>query len=791
MKNFYSLFVVVALLSGISVFAQLPPRIAELQKKYESFFDLNRETIFLHLNKTAVVPNEDLWLSAYVYNNKMDLPNRQTVNLNVQVYDEQGGYIDSHIVFISEGKGSVFLDLDPEKYKPGHYFLKASTTYMQNFEEDQSYIQGFTVIGQDEELPLVTKDHDLQFLPEGGVLLTGAINSVGVKLINEKGEGERFQNAVLLDSGQNEITRFDSNKFGMARFFFTPEKGKKYRVILKTETGEEISKEIAEPEKQGFSLVSIDRGDHFLFTIRTNKATQNSIKDKDFLIVLHKDGYLKTLNFSFTESNLETNIIVSKDHCFGGVNTVTIFDPQLQPVLERKIFNSNKIKRGRIVSERRALQMDSLFIELSSSTPLLSEASLSISVLPSETKAYHPKHNILSAFILKPYVKGHIEEASYYFSDGNKNRKAYDLDLLLLTQGWSKFDWSEDKSGIPKERFGPEIGFTIEGSVIGRSKKENDLFIRSENTGYFEMVELQNNDRFSVKNAFIIDSTLLSFGVLNTRNDKVSKPSLTAKILPVKDTANHPTAFKSSEKYFIPEKKITIPENFLGGSIALDTVMIKSEKQEKEKDRYESQGFGEEIEITEAVANRFQFITDYLSTKGFEVTHGHGTVQVKNRMSSTLSSSNRNVYLYWNGAPIGTDHSILYGLHSSEVESIVINKMGYGMGGNGFNGAIRITTRKGGLSRDRTETVKTLIAGNGFSTNKEFYSPKYNSYSNKNFRDYGVIHWDSDFIIEPNGHNILKIFNVLQPNVNLYIEGMNADGMLFSEVLTVPLTSTK
>ncbi|MDX1604344.1 MAG: hypothetical protein R3209_14840, partial [Salinimicrobium sediminis] len=162
-----------------------------------------------------------------------------------------------------------------------------------------------------------------------------------------------------------------------------------------------------------------------------------------------------------------------------------------------------------------------------------------------------------------------------------------------------------------------------------------------------------------------------------------------------------------------------------------------------------------------------------------------------NRMSSTLSSSNRNVYLYWNGAPIGTDHSILYGLHSSEVESIVINKMGYGMGGNGFNGAIRITTRKGGLRRDRTETVKTLIAGNGFSTNKEFYSPKYNSYSNKNFRDYGVIHWDSDFIIEPNGHNILKIFNVLQPNVNLYIEGMNADGMLFSEVLTVPLTSNK
>ena len=47
---------VVALLSGISVFAQLPPRIAELQKKYESYFDLNRETIFLHLNKTAVVP---------------------------------------------------------------------------------------------------------------------------------------------------------------------------------------------------------------------------------------------------------------------------------------------------------------------------------------------------------------------------------------------------------------------------------------------------------------------------------------------------------------------------------------------------------------------------------------------------------------------------------------------------------------------------------------------------------------------------------------------------------------
>ena len=63
-KNFTVLFLLSISLQ--SVYAQISS-LEQFQKTYSEYFQLNREYVHLHLSKTKLIPNEDIWFSAYVY----------------------------------------------------------------------------------------------------------------------------------------------------------------------------------------------------------------------------------------------------------------------------------------------------------------------------------------------------------------------------------------------------------------------------------------------------------------------------------------------------------------------------------------------------------------------------------------------------------------------------------------------------------------------------------------------------------------------------------------------------
>ena len=70
--------------------------------------------------------------------------------------------------------------------------------------------------------------------------------------------------------------------------------------------------------------------------------------------------------------------------------------------------------------------------------------------------------NILSFFLLSSDLKGEIENPGYYFSSG-ADRSA-DLDALLLTQGWRKYNYTREPVTF---RFQPETGLTLSGNAKG------------------------------------------------------------------------------------------------------------------------------------------------------------------------------------------------------------------------------------------------------------------------------------------------------------------------------------
>lgn len=775
----------ILILFFITAFAQSPSNIKDLEESYTEYFSLNREIVYLHLNKNAVVPNEDLWLSAYIYDVNQNIPNKDVANLDLNIYNTQGKLVNSKTMLVSGGKGSISLNLDPNTYNPGKYYIEASTNYMNNFEEDLFYVQSFTIIGEETNTLSSQVTYDLQILPEGGHLVSNVINTVGVKLIDKDGLGASFKNAKLVNSKNEEIGSFKSNKFGVAKFNLIPTISESYSVILETEAGDKVKENLPKSSERGISLGSIDRNNDFIFSLNTNEETRSSLDNQKFIFAIHKDGSIKNFEFIFPEDKLEATLTISKDSLFSGVNTITIFNSQFQPVLERLIFNEKNIKRSRITASKSTSRGDSLTIGLKSDF-VIENNSLSISILPGQTKAYDPSHNIISAFYLKPYLKGTIENATYYFEDGDSRRKAYDLDLLLLTQGWSKYTWENIFTNPIQELYKPHVGFAIDGNIGSRiNKNQNSLFIKSEETGLFEIVEIKSDNSFRLDNVYIEDSTQISIGILNDKNSKVTKPSISFIISPQKKLIN------SRKNFNHLDKKLTYnlidTESFVNVDNTLDTINLQGVRKDTERYRNDTRSYQEEVKISDEIASRYLYVTDYIATKGFRVRRIPTGVEIINPLPFSIrDGASQKPLIVFNGAPIFDNaEELLIDLQTSQVESIVINKRGVGYGMQGGNGVIKITTKKGAGTRGNMDTINTIIAKNGFSTDKEFYAPRYSSYTSNAFNNYGAIGWFSNVNLDENGKASFKVLNTLQPNLRIFIEGMNSSGHLISEELLI------
>ncbi|MBS1565995.1 MAG: hypothetical protein JST39_16520, partial [Bacteroidetes bacterium] len=80
--------------------------------------------------------------------------------------------------------------------------------------------------------------------------------------------------------------------------------------------------------------------------------------------------------------------------------------------------------------------------------------------------------NLLSSMLLTSDLKGYIQDAGYYFKD-KAPQTLHDLDLLLMTQGWRRFEWKKiltnDFAAI---KYPVESAITFRGTVTKSDRKE-------------------------------------------------------------------------------------------------------------------------------------------------------------------------------------------------------------------------------------------------------------------------------------------------------------------------------
>ncbi|MBT8180853.1 MAG: hypothetical protein KJO53_04605, partial [Eudoraea sp.] len=262
-----------------------------IKDSYESYFELPRESVFLHLNKSTYIVGEELWFSAYAYDRKNGVPFTQTTNLQVSLYNDQGIPIEDQLVMMVNGyaKGNIRID---STYTSGDYFIKASTNWMKNFTEDDTFVQKIQVInGNAKVRQLAETNYDLQLLPEGGHLVEGLESIIGVKLIDSEGRGVVFNKGSLVNDRGSTVMDFKGNVFGMASFPIRPQSDS-YNVSIKLGDNSIVTAPLPPVSEKGIILRVVNNyGENdILIALATNKKTLKDVRNKKFRLLVHKDG---------------------------------------------------------------------------------------------------------------------------------------------------------------------------------------------------------------------------------------------------------------------------------------------------------------------------------------------------------------------------------------------------------------------------------------------------------------------------------------------------------------------
>ncbi|XLS30644.1 hypothetical protein ACJD0Z_07410 [Flavobacteriaceae bacterium M23B6Z8] len=765
-------------LSVIWTFSLWGQQFDSLTDAYSDYFELPRESVFLHLNKSDYVKGETIWFKGYVYNRDQQKPFVETTNLYVGLFDADGKQVSKKLFRAENGyvSGQIVLD---STHTSGEYFLKASTNWMRNFKEDDAYVQRIRFIN--ETIAPESKSStqfDLQLLPEGGHLVNQVPGKVGVKMIDESGKGVIFKKGVLKDGKGNQITTFNANSFGLASFEFTPDITNDYRIEITLEDGILIQQKLPGIQEKGIVLkvVNTPGADNVVISIATNKETFKEIKRQPYFLLIHKDGKSKSSPFVFNKSEKEILLPVDGDFLFEGINTITLFNDLKEPIAERLIFNHHGWKSAKVDFAVAETQQDSITLDLSVLSEVKESKNLSVSILPAETRAYNHKSTIFSAFLLKPYIKGYVENPGYYFKNVDR-RKEYDLDLLLLTQGWSRYDWKEIFYKAPTKLYDFEQGLTLKGVFNYPNLEKYPAFYIASSKYHSSRVKDLEEQNFEIPEVYFDTDEKVEIKLIKS-NGKLKTHSLYARTLaPLRSESIMVAELQIPELYYepLPALKYEFEEQ---KTVFLDEVDIVGQKKKEREINYISRNNDITVDLEESI--KFPFVTDLIRRRGYTVFENFGSVTVFSRRNGTLGGGISPI-LYFDDTRLSGGFDLLYQLRTIEIERIVFEPIGITEGSRGLGGVIRIWSRKNSLFPDfEKEKKQTFIDTSiAFQPEKEYYAPKY-IYASPLFRYFGVVHWEPELKTDASGKISFKIPNTGLTELNVYVEGMSETGELIS-----------
>jgi hypothetical protein len=462
-----------------------------------------------------------------------------------------------------------------------------------------------------------------------------------------------------------------------------------------------------------------------------------------------------------------------------GILQFSLFTSDWLPVAERLIFVNNRLHEfgAKIIPQlvtltKRGKNVIDILVSDTTTT------NMSISITDGNLDDGSLGNTIYADLLLNSELKGKIHNPGYYLSS-DSDEVTSNLDLLMQTNGWRRFNWADIKAGKgPSLTYLPESeSMKIRGLVYGlKNVSANELLLNmvlqnKDSSKSFLFQQVSKEGYFETRDQMFYDTAKLFYSFNN--NPKLNditqiqfdngllKPS--SKLIGINELEKvqlwNDSIAKARMAYFLK-----LQEDWKSKSQykTLQEVIIKSRQKPKEDaldERYASGLFsGGDAQVLD-------FMNDPASLGGLDLfTYLQGRVP-----GLMISRSGSQVSLLWRGAnpEVYLDQQLVGPefIQSMNIRDIAIIKIFrppfFGGIGGGSGGAIAIYTKKGGDVRPTGDSknskgmLSTLIPG--YTRFKEFFNPQYDVPGDNPENDIRTTLFWSPYVITNKKHPRFKI----------------------------------
>ncbi|MEP2237830.1 MAG: hypothetical protein ABJI22_05685 [Maribacter sp.] len=742
------------------------------------------ENIHLHLNKTSFASGEHVWFTAYIQNQKLQLPSLNTVSLHVGIYDDFGKELYQKLLRVDNGIAYGNFEID-STFKKGSYHIIAWTNYLRNFEKLEPFQQQIKILGRatGNEIKDAGKI-ELNVYPEGGALISGAFNYVGIHLKNIFNDHKPIIK-LLDDNGEVLVSGINISDEGFGKIGFFIKENENYFFEIQDSYGE-IS---TVPLKYSLDSIglSIDNtgANQLLAKLLLSEESLSKNNNKAFSLAIVQEDSVYIQDWVVNKNQLALSI--NREAIPYGVNKAILFDEQQRPIAYRMFFNHSD-KSSRVaeinVGHQLGTSRDSLKLSFSMLMSQSLKYNLSVSVLPLYTEANNPQNSLTSSFLIKPYVNGG-SNYKYEFSNFNGFQN-YDLDIKLMIEGWGKYKREESANTTDNIQFKPEQGILVKGRILDADlAKENQVLLLTDVSKVINYEELQTDKTFETHMTLYQNDSLAI--ALIGKKGILRKPKLEIQVDTTwkenniefrkyldksKRTINSLSTYSEDEALIFKRKDSVI---------VLDEAVVKADKWKDNSLKINSAEI-EGREIGDYEIKRYLSLSSYLRKLGYLIGAdiNTGKIVVKSKTIDRVTGTNIIVPLYVVG--MGRAEDFALNMPLSRVQAVV-----HDVRKNGF---VTITLRDDVYvyPENRNKYIKQFIR-NGYAEPDEYFNPGYEDYESRIFKRFGALYWKPNIVVFENESTTIKVPLKNQNGVKVFVEGMSEDGTLISIEKKIDLIS--
>jgi len=429
-------------LTSAYTYAQNDAVLSNLQKQFTNYQQGAQEKIYLHVDKSFFTAGEIIWFKAYAVDASTNKPSQLSKVAYVELLDADKKPVLQAKIKLTSGSGTGSFQL-PASVHSGNFHVRAYTSWMKNFSPDLYFSQNITIINTLKNLARKpgkdTYKYEIRFFPEGGNLVNGIQSKIGFRVVDKYGKGMDCSGNVQ-DQNGNSVSTFKTLKFGIGSFSLSPLASNTYTAIV-TIGGQTFKQALPIVYNQGY-VVNLQQ------TVNQVSLNVNSSSQYSNVYLLVTSGTDIKLAFAKQLQSGKAVFAVDKTQLADGIAHFTIFNDESQPVCERLYFN--KPKQQLVIdaktaqqeyAERKKITVD---VEAKDESSVPQTADMSMSVYRLDSLQHFNETGIAAYLLLNSDLRGTIEQPDYYFTNNDAVSNEA-LDNLMLTHGWSRYNWDDIK----------------------------------------------------------------------------------------------------------------------------------------------------------------------------------------------------------------------------------------------------------------------------------------------------------------------------------------------------------